>query len=239
MSKIILIIAAILASKAALAAQDFEYAPGKKIKAAVSASNLNRIEFGNQGIAQVIGDDSKYKIIADDKAQNIFLIPKVAANQTLELAIVNFSGNVADLSLAVKEIEGQVIRIGRDKPASSPSTPRQLVRATAQEQEVAQMIKSMIAGKEGKYYVTTVKRKIDCLNNKGLAIEQDRLYRFGKLIGARLRVTNRKAGTLAHLAEEDFSQLFESCLAVSIERKKLPPKAKSLVWIVAKEQDHD
>lgn len=68
MIKIILIIAMILTSNAALAAQEFEYIAGNKIKAKISASNVNRIEFGKIGIAQIIGDKSKYKIIADSKA---------------------------------------------------------------------------------------------------------------------------------------------------------------------------
>ena len=72
MLKIILMISMILTGSLALAAQDFEYIPGNKIKAQISTNNLNRIEFGKIGIAQIIGDESKYKIIADSKAQNIF-----------------------------------------------------------------------------------------------------------------------------------------------------------------------
>ncbi|WP_341757481.1 type-F conjugative transfer system secretin TraK [Candidatus Tisiphia endosymbiont of Ditula angustiorana] len=246
MIKIILIIAMILTSNAALAAQEFEYIAGNKIKAKISASNVNRIEFGKIGIAQIIGDESKYKIIADSKAQNIFLLPKIPVAQTLELALVNFSGNVADLILKVEDMEGQIIKISMDSFYNKPSNGflnnsavNNKCSVNTQEQEIAGMIRNMIADKEGKYYVTQVKRKIDRLCNIGLSIEQDRIYRFGKLIGARLVVINRKAQDLVHLKEADFSNLFDFCLATTIDKTILLPKAKGFVWIVAKEQDRD
>ncbi|WP_341762965.1 type-F conjugative transfer system secretin TraK [Candidatus Tisiphia endosymbiont of Melanophora roralis] len=246
MIKIILIIAMILTSNAALAAQEFEYIAGNKIKAKISASNVNRIEFGKIGIAQIIGDESKYKIIVDSKAQNIFLSPKIPTAQTLELALVNFSGNVADLILKVEDMEGQIIKISMDSFYNKPSNGflnnsavNNKCSVNTQEQEIAGMIRNMIADKEGKYYVTHVKRKIDRLHNIGLSIEQDRIYRFGKLIGARLVAINRKAQGLVHLKEVDFSNLFDFCLATTIDKTILLPKDKGFVWIVAKEQDRD
>ena len=262
----------IFISRTTFAAQDFQYIPGSKIKAKISSSNINRIEFGKIGIAQIIGDESKYKIIADNKAQNIFLLPKVSANQTLELALVNFSGDVADLLLKVEDIEGQVVRISTNNfynnstfssssynssNSSSGSCPHSSSDSftnhlscnlsnnsvhssiTTQEQEIAKMMRSMISGKEDKYYVTRVKRKIDRLRSIGLLIEQDRIYRYDKLIGARLVVTNKKSRKPVYLRESGFSNLFDFCLATTIEKTALPPKAKGFVWIVAREQDHD
>lgn len=270
MFKIIKIIAMIvmllivLIARTTFAAQEFEYIPGNKIKAKISSSNINRIEFGKIGIAQIIGDDRKYKIIVDNKAQNIFLLPKVQANQTLELALVGFSGDIADLVLESQDIEGQVIRILTDSFynnstffSTSNSSPNSLSDSyfgnlfcnfsnnashssiKIQEREIAQMMRSMISGKEGKYYVTRVKRKIDRLRNIGLLIEQDRIYRYGKLIGARLAVTNKKPRKPVYLKESDFSNLFDFCLATSIEKTVLPARSKGFVWVVAKEQDHD
>lgn len=248
MLKIIVVIVLMLIGNKALAVQDFEYIPGNKIKATISNSNLNRIEFGKIGIAEVIGDETKYKIITDSKAQNIFLLPKIPAHQTLELAVVNFSGNVADLALKVADIEGQVIRISMDRfyKNSSDSLSGNLSNnapyssiTVLKEQEIAKMMRSMISDKEDKYYVTRVKRKIDLLRSMGLIVEQDRIYRFGQLIGARLKVTNKKAGKAVYLKESDFSGLFDFCLATTIEKTALPPRGNGFVWIVAREQANE
>lgn len=272
--QIIIMIVLMLTASEALAVQDFEYIPGNKIRATISSGNLNRIEFGKIGIAEIIGDESKYKIITDNKAQNIFLLPKIPAPQTLELALVNFSGNVADLLLKVTDIEGQVIRISMDSfhkfyknapnrpnsissnlpsniqpsnihknlsnlSVSSLSTNPLYSSITTDEQEIAQMMRSMIRDKESKYYVIRVKRAIDRLYSMGLIVGQDRIYRFGKLIGARLKVTNKKLDKAVYLKESDFSGLFDFCLATTIEKTVLPPRGNGLVWIVAREQANE
>lgn len=283
--QIIIMIVLLLAGSKALAAQDFEYIPGNKIRAVISSSNLNRIEFGKIGIAEIIGDESKYKIITDSKAQNIFLLPKIPANQTLELAVVNFSGNVADLLLSVTDVEGQVIRISMDsfykfyknsfnRPNSISASNRITANLlsnihknlsglsalsintiysgnsfyssndpyspiTTDQQEIAKVMLSMIKDKEGKYYVTRVKRKIDRLLSIGLTVEQDRIYRFGQLIGARLKVTNNKSDKTLYLKDSDFSGLFDFCLATTVEKTVLLPRSKGFVWIVAREQDDE
>ncbi|WP_425360541.1 hypothetical protein [Candidatus Tisiphia endosymbiont of Ceraclea dissimilis] len=171
-------------------------------------------------------------------------MPKVLAPEIFELALVNSSGNVADLILKAEDIEGQIIKISMDNfynkssnIFSSSLNNKWLVQS--QEQEIARMIRNMLLDKEDKYYVMRVKRKINRLQNIGLSIEQDRIYRFGKLIGARLNVTNKKSKKLIHLKEAYFNNLFNFCLATTIEKTILPPKAKGFVWIVAKEQDDD
>lgn len=238
MVKLILIITMLCTNHLAVAAQEFEYIAGNKIKATISASNVNRIEFGKIGIAQIIGDESKYKIIADDQGQNIFLLPKVLAPETFELAVVNFAGNVADLILQPRDIAGQIIKISMDSFSNHPSLNNKW-SVPPQEQEIAEMIRSMVLDKVDKYYVIRVKRKINSLQNIGLSIEQDRIYRFGKMIGARLIVTNSNPQNVVYLKETDFSNLFDYCLATTMEKTILPPKTQGFVWIVAKEQDND
>jgi hypothetical protein len=66
----------------------------------------------------------------------------------------------------------------------------------------------MVLDKEDKYYVIRVKRKINRLQNIGLSVEQDRIYRFGKLIGARLNITNKNSKKLIHLNEAYFKIIF-------------------------------
>ena len=196
----------------------------QKIKASISSSFTNRIYFDRHGITDVIGDDSQYQIVTDRKATNLFLVPKIPVGKTIELSIINAIGEVADLVLQIKDIEGQVITISNELPSSHKQQ---------ESQAIIQMLQSMMQGYEEGYYVTNVKRTF---NNHGLKIKQDKVYRFGTLIGARL-VTINKSGRKPHeLQELDFGQLFKSVIAVSLEKKTLPPRGKGLVWIIAKEE---
>jgi hypothetical protein len=141
------------------------------------------------------------------------LLPKVLAPEIFELALVNFSGNVSDLILKVEDIEGQIIKISMDNFYNKSSNICSLSLENkwlvqSQEQEIARMIRSMVLDKEDKYYVIRVKRKINRLKNIGLSVEQDRIYRFGKLIGARLNITNKNSKKLIHLNEAYFKIIF-------------------------------
>jgi hypothetical protein len=141
------------------------------------------------------------------------LLPKVLAPEIFELALVNSSGNVSDLILKVEDIEGQIIKISMDNFYNKSSNICSLSLENkwlvqSQEQEIARMIRSMVLDKEDKYYVIRVKRKINRLKNIGLSVEQDRIYRFGKLIGARLNITNKNSKKLIHLNEAYFKIIF-------------------------------
>jgi len=212
----------------ALALQELDYTQGSKIRARISRKELNRIEFGKTGIFEVIGDDGKYKLLADKKASTVFLMPNLPAGEVLELALINNFGQIADLALFVEDIEGQTIRINTNK---SNNSLNQL------DPEVTLMLRNMIAERRGKYYVTDVKRKIESLkvlNAQGIRLEQDKVYQFGSLIGARLKVTNSNSKKAIELNESDFEGLFDSGLATSIGTKVLKPKKTGFIWIVSK-----
>jgi hypothetical protein len=120
---------------------------------------------------------------------------------------------VSDLILKVEDIEGQIIKISMDNFYNKSSNICSLSLENkwlvqSQEQEIARMIRSMVLDKEDKYYVIRVKRKINRLKNIGLSVEQDRIYRFGKLIGARLNITNKNSKKLIHLNEAYFKIIF-------------------------------
>jgi len=217
-----------LYSQAAMAMQELDFMQGSKIRARIARKELNRIEFGKTGTLEVIGDDSKYKLLADKKASTVFLMPNLPAGEVLELAVINNFGQIADLALSIEDIEGQTIRIITDKVTGI--IPKD-------DQEAALMLRNMIADRRGKYYVVDVKRKIESLKARGaqgIKIEQDKVYQFGNLIGARLKVTNLSSKKAVELKESDFEGLFDLSFATSIDSKVLLPKKTGFVWIVSK-----
>ena len=239
---------------------------GERIRAILSSSSINRISFDKSPIAQIVGDESEYSVLTDDMGINIFLIPKVPAGEKIELTLISTTGAIADLTLHVADISGQVIEIGK-----GTSTGELLEHEKDSMNEIANMLRYMIKDEPGKYYIKQVKRKITSIkaqivsnlnnanaanaanainptnintldvSNAELDIIQDRSYRFGNLSGARLVV---KAKNLAKkksvsLSETDFKPLFEGVRAVSITNKILSPGNSSFVYVIAQEAKHD
>lgn len=220
------------------AGQEFIYKPHSKIKARISQSKANRIEFGKLAIRQIIGDESQYQIITDLLSHTIFLIPKGKVGEVIELSLINNAGTVVDLQLIPDEkLEGQVISIVTSQDNISQRTSSSTLKP--EEQEIAQMLRSMLVDRKDKYYVVPVKRSIRGLEDIGLKIQQDRLYRYGDLMGARLQITNLRSKESLELQEADFSKLFERTIATYIDHKILPAKGKALVLIIARERAND
>lgn len=207
-----------------------------KIRAIISSNKINRIEFDVHGIAQVIGDDSRYQFISDDRGMNIFLKTGGQEEGNIELSLISQSGVVADLVLTPKDnIEGQVIRI--------KSIPNNNALNNSFSLEVKNLLRTMIRDEAGKYYVRSAKNIID-LNKTGnprtgLKIIQDRIYRYKDLIGTRLIVSNKNSKQSLILNKTDFEQVFESTVAVHIASPNLLPLSKTYVWLISKEARND
>lgn len=207
-----------------------------KIRAIISSNKINRIEFDAHGIAQVIGDDSRYQFISDDRGMNIFLKTGGQEEGNIELSLISQSGVVADLVLTPKDnIEGQVIRI--------KSIPNNNAVNSSFSLEVKSLLRAMIRDEAGKYYVRSAKNIID-LNKTGnprtgLKIMQDRIYRYKDLIGTRLIVSNKNSKQSLILNKTDFEQVFESTVAVHIASPNLLPLSKTYVWLISKEARND
>lgn len=206
--------------------------PQAKLSAVIAESVASRIEFGLLGFREVIGDESKYTFITDHNHKNIFLTPKVPAGEHITLALVNKAGEIVDLVLSVQKTDSQVIKIDKKIFDQDYSTNKR-------SKEVISMIKAMQKDidSDGKYYVLGGAR--DILHNiEGINLVQDRTYRFGELIGSRIVVTNLNK-SIKELRVQNFRNLFEGSIAVSIQKKVLRPNEKCFVYTVAKEQLDD
>lgn len=197
-----------------------------RLKAKISGNSANRLQFGIMPIVQIVGDENKYKVVTDSRGTNIFIIAKVPNGEIIELSLINGAGLATDLELEVADIKGQVIIINNSA----------VIRGDDQEQqEITAMLTSMINDCRDKYYVTVIKRQVTKLENKGLKIEQDRIYRFGNLTGARLNVTNLAKRQSRELIAAEFNSLFDGVVLTAMQQNTLLAKGKGIVWLIIKE----
>jgi hypothetical protein len=89
----------------------YHYTPHYRINTYIGLKSQNRINFGNYGIKEIIGDESRYQLVHDSMGNNIFILPKVAIGEIIDITIVSNSNKVQDLSLKIIDDFGQTIII--------------------------------------------------------------------------------------------------------------------------------
>jgi hypothetical protein len=233
----LLLLVFIIFSDTVQAAQVFQYKANEKIKGVISSKNLNRIQFGDHQIIQVIGDEVQYKIVQDVRGINLFINPQVVVGEEIELALLDSAGRVADLVLKVSDIGGQIILI------SESEKNKKIIESD--KKELRRLLRHMIYNRQDKYFVESIKRDIEGFQKEGIKVQQDLSYRYGKYVGARLRVTNiskliSKRGTEIELKEDLFARLFNAeYMEISQACSKLKPGKSCYIWIALKERKDD
>jgi hypothetical protein len=104
----------IFADQVYVPAQIYSYKAYHRIKAYIGTKSQNRINFGNYGIKEIIGDDRLYQVIHDTQGHNLFIIPKTPAGEVIDITIVSNGNKAQDLSLKVIDDLGQTIVIEHD-----------------------------------------------------------------------------------------------------------------------------
>ena len=225
-------------------AMEFIRSPKLTIKAKIGRIAPTRISFGKYPIAEVIGDESKYKIIGDKGGFNIFITPNVPAGEIIPLHLITTNNQVQSLLLEVgaSKTLPQSILITEPKSNTSNLSGAQNSRDShaTSSSDAALMLKAMMTGDNahGKYYVTFLDKKISIPSLKKLSIVQDKTWRFKDLTGASLKVTNESKKQVI-LQEEDFSQIFKNTLLSGIESNLLPKNTATRAFIVTREASND
>ncbi len=104
----------VFASYEYVQARIYNYNPHHRIKSYIGIKSQNRINFGNYGIKEIIGDETLYQLIHDSSGNNIFIIPKAHIGEVIDITIVSNSHKVQDLSLQILDDFGQTIVISLD-----------------------------------------------------------------------------------------------------------------------------
>ena len=213
----------------AVAAQDYLLGEDK-IRANISRKTINRIEFAESGISEIIGDDDKYQFSIDARGMNLFLKSNNSVNVPIELSIISNSGQVADLVLTPRQgLDGQIIKIKNYHNKQNYHSDIKL--------EAKKMLQAMISGSEDKYYIYKTKKVIDTRNSElsqtNLQIKQEYIYRFGNLVGSKLLITNKSRKTSYYLSSKEIKKLFKGVILLSPELHFIKPKSTVEMFLVS------
>lgn len=212
-------------------AVELKHDPKASLKVTISSLAPTRIAFGRYSIAEVIGDENKYKIIADSAGLNVFISPKSEVGSIIPVTIITSNNLVQDLILEVSggKLLTHSIMINPSK--------MELNLDSHTKADATSMLKAMISeeNKGGKYYISAGNRKLSIASLPGLRIVQDQTFRFGDLTGVRLVITNTKKDVV-HLTEEMIGGIFKNIELVSVEKDVLTKNHSTKVFIITREE---
>jgi len=213
-------------------AQIYRHDSGRRIKAKISFKGVTRINFGSYGIKEVIGDESKYNLIASSDGGNVFITAKCSVGDVIDLTLVDVSHKIQDLSLVVSDIPSQTIIINKDFSASGLVDIR--------DAEVAELLQSMISSNNEKYYVNNQSETIYLSPELEVTKRYSYGYKLYNLYGVILQIRNITTGSLK-LSELNVDSLFKNILVASFSDKELVPGAYITVYLVMNENrgSHD
>ena len=211
---------------------EFMHNSKSAIRAKISETAPTRINFGGYQITEVIGDENKYKIITDSNGLNVFITPKVASGSVIPITLIAGSNKVQDLLLEVSAQE----QLPRSIVIASDSSHKG--ENLSDKSEVELLLRAMLDcdHTQDKYYITTVKRKLTIPSLPKLSIVQDKTWRFKKLTGASLVITNKDKVT-ARLQGKHIKSLFEGAKLTVIENNLLVKGASTKAFIVTEEEE--
>ena len=233
---VLAVIGVFLFIKQSYASQNFMFSEAKKIEAVISEVELSRIAITGGEIMEVIGDESKYSLYWSGDWRNLFIKPKVEAGERIELSLIASHGKAQDIGFNVAAVSGQTIFINMGNSARDSSNSLVSIPDPRLKSEIASMMRSMIEGVKGKYYVVGNKRVVK--QSKELLIKQSASYRFRDLSGAVLLVKNLTSKPLT-LNEPDFKNLFSRPLAINLSSNVLKKGETTSVYIITREERHD
>jgi len=196
------------------------------LTAIIAGGEVSRIGLRSGELLEVIGDESKYELYWSSDNRNLFIKPKVEVGENLSISLIFADGWVQDLRLTVGDMATQTLLL----------EPNRWIRGTRhiRHLEINEMLKAMNQGIKGKYYVIEQRRTI--AKNQQWVITQQQSYAYDKLNGAVLSVKNL-TNQLVKLQEQDFNNLFEGTVAMSLTSQWLEPRGKAQILIITREAD--
>lgn len=207
-------------------ALELDFSPNKRIEAVIGENELNRIFVQNFELTSVVGDESKYSLYWSNDYRHIFIRPKIAAGEIIELSLVSAGGIAQDVRFTVGDVTAQTIFINAKVQDREKLENRELKR------EIAALMRAMIECEIGKYYVISNMRELK--KTKDILIVQEKTYRYKGFVGAVVRATNLSKIEL-EITEQDL--MFKSIIAINIGNRLIAPKSSQLIFVVTRVDD--
>ena len=150
------------------------------------------------------------KLLNNSRGASIFLVPKVAVGDQIDLTIITSNGKAQDLQLQIDSGKGKSIVIDSSITKESLAEKKLI--------EAKYMIKTMLRGGNGKYNVTDFATKnVIASSILDLEIKEMKLYRYDlcRLKGLVLNIKNINKSSIS-FDREMLTQIFPGTLLVSI-----------------------
>ena len=228
LSSLLTLLIFLFVCKDVIASTEFSYSKDKKIETVIAFGELNRIQINNGEITEVIGDENKYALYWSGDWRHLFIKPKVEVGEVIELTIIAAHGDAQDIRFTVGDLSAQTILINMGESSTA--------QRVALKPEISKMMRAMIEGKKGKYYIINSKRILQ--KTKERHITQDIAYRFGDLSGAILSVKNHTTKALK-LNESDFKNLFKNAVAINVSSSVIKRGELAKVFIITRDGHDD
>ncbi|MBP7189647.1 MAG: type-F conjugative transfer system secretin TraK [Rickettsiaceae bacterium] len=191
----------------------------------LSCNAINHINFKNNRILKIIGDQSKFSSIISSDGSHLFLTSKVAAGSEFDMSVVDVHSEVFDLHVIVQDVGKQVI-------LTLEKLDLKREKSDLKVEEAKEMINAMQQGIKGKYYVTMTDREISFESEPNLEIRQYANYRYGKLWGACFDVRNKLSQNAIILNTNKVAGLFKNVIGAFPVQVTIFPLKNSKIFIV-------
>lgn len=215
-------------------------ATNHRIEALVGAGVVNRVQVQFGELMEVVGNEQQYLLDWSSDYRNLFITPKLPVGENIEVSLLIAGGKVQDIRFTVGDCSAQTILLNlspdRQQAAYDKIIDRSVLLNPQLATEVAEMMRAMIEGSQGKYYARHGKRAL--ASRQDSQITQIQSYRYQDLSGAVLEVVNRSPAPV-ELEESYFKDLFKGVIAINISAKSLPKGGRALVRLISKDGDDE
>lgn len=192
----------------------------------ISSMGMNRISFAPNIVTTIWGDAGEYGATLSDNGSELFITSRVEAGNNIALILQLAGGRVIDLILhTIDDKESRIINL------VLKDTETRLQR---EQQEVMKLFNAMRSGIKGKYYVKALPAQFTIGGNKHLIARQERLYRFGDLMGLPLKIKNTGKKTVS-VNSATLLAKFRNLLAIQAEDVILTSGQEMQAFLVVRE----
>jgi len=192
----------------------------------ISSTGMNRISLAPNIVTTIWGDTDEYGAILSDNGSELFITSRGEAGKDIALSLQLAGGKVIDLILHTIDIkEPRIINLALNDNATKFQKHRQ---------EVMALFDAMRHGIKGKYYVKELPVQFTIGGNKHLIARQERLYRFGNLMGVPLKIKNTGKKTVSVNAT-NLPAKFRNILAIQADDVILASGQEMQAFLVLKE----
>ncbi len=250
-----LLLLPLLSVKICASSQAITMNPDKRIKAVIAGDSMNRIAVTNDRITQIFGDNEAYEVQSEENTGQLFLKPTSEnGKKPLSVTLITENGATQDMTLQPADCEAATVILKNDTtvidatgglgafPSQSYIAQSSIAQNLPQtlgggapgfgvalgfQDQIIVAMKYLVSGAAPVLDIDGVNRK----SLKGIEVDFMQAFNLGAFKGLKLHVQNT-TDVAMDVLEKDF--LHTNDLALSFEKRVLPPKSETILYIVVR-----